>query len=81
MAKAYIRIVSIYGIEQFVVFLPCNNFTTTAKIFASSISLTGSLKPSLSFKASMILDLYRIRLLKCRHYTPETCFQTAYQQT
>ena len=36
---------------------------------------------NLSFKALMILELFRIMLSKCRHYTPEPRFQTIHRET
>ena len=33
-------------------------------------------QPNFSFMSLMILELFRIMLSKCRHYTPESRFQT-----
>ena len=48
---------SIYGNEQLSVCCHVNNFTTATKIFTSSDCVH---QPNLSFKALMILELFRI---------------------
>ena len=39
------------------------------------------LQPNLSFKALIVLYLFRIMLSKCRRYTPEPRFQTTNRET
>ena len=38
-------------------------------------------QPNLRFKPLIFLELFRVTLSKCRHYTPERRFQTTNRET
>ena len=78
--KSYIYSMSMYGIKQVSVVAIVTTLSWQQKFFKSYFTQCIH-QPNLSFIALMILELFRIMLSKCRHYTPKPRFQTGNQET
>ena len=71
MAKVYTHRVSIHGIEQFSAFVAMGTTSPRPQKFLQFYFTHCISQTSLSLRALMILDLIKIILRKCPHYTPE----------
>ena len=76
MAKFYIHTMSIYGIKKFSVCCHGNSFTTAAKIFKSSVSLTASINEIIASRLCWYLNYLELCYQNAATLYLITCFQT-----
>ena len=81
MTKVHIHAMSTSTELSILVFVSMITALTGHQKFCKSCFPHCIHQPNVSFKALMLLGLFRIMLSKCRHYIPEPRFQTKNQET